>query len=81
MAIQAIGRYLWRIYLIGTSHTIARDLRKDLYAHLQRLPLQYYQRVRTGDLMSRATNGIDHIGTFAPTLQHLADHGHRMLAV
>ena len=61
MSIQAVGRYLWRIYFIGTSHTVAGRLRVDLYRHLQSLPLDYYQRVRTGDLMSRATNDIESI--------------------
>ncbi|HEX4945565.1 MAG TPA: ABC transporter ATP-binding protein, partial [Blastocatellia bacterium] len=28
------------------------------YAHLQRLPLQFYQEHRTGDLMARATNDL-----------------------
>ena len=59
MGVLAIGRYLWRVYLIGTSHYIAKELRLDLYGHLQKLPLEYYQRVRTGDLMSRATNDIE----------------------
>jgi len=58
---QAVGRYLWRLYLMGSSHEIARELRLRLYDHLQRLPLSYYQRVRTGDLMSRATNDIESI--------------------
>lgn len=61
MAAQAVGRYAWRVFLIGTSHKIARSLRLDLYRHLQKLPLNYYQRVRTGDLMSRATNDIESI--------------------
>jgi len=61
MAIQAVGRYLWRVHLIGTSHLIAQKLRMELYQHLQRLPLRYYHRVRTGDLMSRATNDIESI--------------------
>ena len=59
MIIQAYGRYLWRIYLIGTSHQVAKDLRRDLYEHLQKLPLSEYQKIRTGDLMSRATNDIE----------------------
>lgn len=61
MALQAVGRYLWRVLLMGASHRIARELRLNLYSHLQSLPLDYYQRVRTGDLMSRATNDIESI--------------------
>jgi len=74
MAAQAVGRYLWRIYLIGVSHEIAARLREKLYAHLQRLPLNYYQRVRTGDLMSRATNDIESIRvTIGPGILVTAD--------
>lgn len=61
MCLQSWGRYLWRIYLIGTSHRVASDLRLNLYSHLQRLPLKYYHSVRTGDLMSRATNDIESV--------------------
>lgn len=61
MLLQSLGRYLWRMYLIGTSHRIARDVRYRLYGHFQRLPLQFYQQIRTGDLMSRATNDVESI--------------------
>jgi len=74
MAVQAVGRYWWRIYLIGVSHQIAADLRQNLYSHLQRLPLRYYQKVRTGDLMSRATNDIESIRmTLGPGILVTAD--------
>lgn len=61
VCVQSFGRYLWRMLLVGTSHSIALKLRRDLYQHLQRLPLQYYQRIKTGDLMSRATNDIESV--------------------
>ncbi|HEX8556982.1 MAG TPA: ABC transporter ATP-binding protein [Pyrinomonadaceae bacterium] len=34
------------------------DLSVDFYAHLQRLPLQFFERHRTGDLMTRATGDL-----------------------
>ena len=61
MIFQSIGRYWWRVYLIGTANFVASDLRRELYAHLQKLPLLRYQKHRTGDLMSRATNDIESI--------------------
>lgn len=61
MIFQSIGRYWWRVYLIGTSNYVASDLRKELYEHLQKIPLVRYHRYRTGDLMSRATNDIESI--------------------
>lgn len=61
MLVQSGLRYLWRIFLIGTSHRLAKELRTRLYSHLQSLPLHYYQSVHTGDLMSRATNDIESV--------------------
>ena len=34
-------------------------MRNDFFAHLQTLPLAYFQAHRTGDLMSRATNDLN----------------------
>jgi len=51
-------RYLMRRIVIGASRHIEYDLRNDFFAHLQRLPVAYYQQHRTGDLMSRATNDL-----------------------
>ena len=51
-------RFLMRRIIIGVSREIEYDLRNDFFAHLQRLPLGYFQVHRTGDLMSRATNDL-----------------------
>ncbi|HKW01327.1 MAG TPA: ABC transporter ATP-binding protein [Vicinamibacterales bacterium] len=51
-------RYLMRTWLIGASRQIEYDLRNAFFAHLERLPLAYFQANRTGDLMSRATNDL-----------------------
>src|SRR5207237_7045725 len=51
-------KYLMRLKVIGISRHIEYDLRNDLFAHLQRLPLQHFQRARTGEIMSRATNDL-----------------------
>ena len=50
--------FLQRRTLINMSRYIEYDFRQDFYAHLQRLPLQYFQSQRTGDLMARATNDL-----------------------
>ena len=59
----ALGRaffLFWkRIILVGISREAEYDLRNDLYRHLNRLSLSYFQRNRTGDLMSRATNDMN----------------------
>ena len=52
-------RFLMRRILIGASRHIEYDIRNDFFAHLETLPLSYYQSHRTGDLMSRATNDLN----------------------
>jgi len=64
-ALLAIGvvagyfRFWTRRILIGASRDLEYDMRNDFFAHLERLPLGYYQANRTGDLMSRATNDLN----------------------
>lgn len=53
-----IFRYWMRQAVIGISRHIEFDLRNDLFSHLLKLPLQYFQRTPTGEIMSRATNDL-----------------------
>src|SRR5499427_3441473 len=61
LAIGIVGgtfRFLMRRILMGASRHIEYDMRNDFFAHLETLPLAYFQAHRTGDLMSRATNDL-----------------------
>lgn len=55
---QGIIRTFSRFLIFNAGRDIEYDLRNDLFAHLQRLPIGYYQSQRTGDLMSRVINDI-----------------------
>ncbi|MCL6551725.1 MAG: ABC transporter ATP-binding protein/permease [Firmicutes bacterium] len=55
-------RFFWRLRLLGAARTIEYELRNDYFAHLQRLPVGFFQRARTGDLMARATNDLTAVG-------------------
>src|SRR5690349_4954426 len=62
LAIGLVGglfRFLIRHVLIGASREIEYEMRNDFFAHLEKLPLAYFQAHRTGDLMSRATNDLN----------------------
>lgn len=50
------ARYGMREILNGVSRRMEADLRNDFFRHLLRLDAAFYGTVRTGDLMSRATN-------------------------
>ena len=56
--LQGLFRYGWRININGFSRRCEADLRDRVFSHLQKLPLDYFQHTKTGDLMSRMTNDI-----------------------
>ncbi len=55
---QGVFLFTQRRVLINMSRHIEYDLRNDFYSHLQKLPFEFYQTHRTGDLMARATNDL-----------------------
>jgi len=49
-------------------------MRNEFFAHLQRMPAQYFQANRTGDLMSRATNDLNAVRMMiGPAVMYLSD--------
>lgn len=54
----AAGRFLWRVFIMGTARLLDFELRNKLFAHLQKLPARYYTEHKTGELMAHATNDI-----------------------
>ncbi len=57
-AAQAVVRTFSRFVIFNVGRDIEYDLRNDLFAHLERLPLAFYQQRQTGDLMSRLVNDV-----------------------
>jgi len=55
---QGIVRTFSRALIFNAGRDIEYDLRSDLFAHLQKLPIAFYHSRRTGDLMSRVINDI-----------------------
>ena len=47
-----------RFVIFNVGRDVEYDLRNDLFAHLERLPLGFYQQRQTGDLMSRLVNDV-----------------------
>jgi ATP-binding cassette, subfamily B, multidrug efflux pump len=54
---QAIANWI----MADVSQRALKNVRKDLFTHLQELPLRFYDRNPAGELMSRLTNDIDAI--------------------
>ena len=47
--------------MVRAAQKILRDIRRDLFVHLQTLPLGFFDTNRKGDLMSLFTNDVDTI--------------------
>src|SRR5206468_9652579 len=61
VAIAVVGgvvRTFSRFVIFNVGRDIEYDLRNDLFAHLETLPLGFYQQRQTGDLMSRLVNDV-----------------------
>ena len=56
--IKGIAAYGSHYLLSSVGQNIIMQLRNRLYSHIQDLPLSFFQREKTGDLMSRITNDV-----------------------
>lgn len=54
-----LGRFLWRMFIFGTSRKVDQDLRNQMFAHAEKLSERYYQENKTGGLMALFTNDLE----------------------
>lgn len=55
---EALFRVVGRWSVLNASREVEYTMRNDLFAHLQRMHVAYFQHQRTGDLMARMTNDL-----------------------
>ncbi|MEM6612506.1 MAG: ABC transporter ATP-binding protein [Cyanobacteria bacterium P01_C01_bin.72] len=60
--LQGLAQYGQDSLMAKASLNAALNLRKSVYAHLQKLSLNYFEAAKTGDLTYRLTEDIDRIG-------------------
>ena len=69
LVFAAIGlyylRYVWRMYILGTSYRLGQIMRSRLFEHFTKMSPSFYQTYRTGDLMAHATNDINSLTRLA----------------
>jgi ATP-binding cassette subfamily B protein len=70
--VNGLARLGSRLSMIGAGQQVEHDIRRDMFGHLTTLPPVYYQRQRTGDLVSRASSDVS-------TVRMLAGFGAAML--
>ena len=55
---MGLARWFSRFVIFNCGRDVEYDLRNDLFAHLCTLDQNFYQRLKTGDLMSRMINDL-----------------------
>ena len=55
----ALAAYSYTQTMVKAAQQVVFDIRRDLFEHVQTLPLQFFDSRRHGDIMSLFTNDID----------------------
>ena len=55
----AMFTYVYNRTMVTVSQGILKDIRDEMFTHMEKLPIRYYDSHPTGDIMSRYTNDID----------------------
>lgn len=70
----ALGRFLWRYFLFGASRNIEKEIRNDMFGHLEKMSTEYYNRNKTGDLMTYFTSDLGAVRmTIGPAVMCIFD--------
>ncbi|MFW6182072.1 MAG: ABC transporter ATP-binding protein, partial [Spirochaetota bacterium] len=56
---MVVLRFLWRLFILGSSWKIEREVREDMFGHLQRLGFSFFNRTQTGHLMALMVNDVN----------------------
>ncbi len=65
MAVEYFSNFYTDYFGHAMGAKMERDMRSDLFQHFLKLPFQYYDNARTGQLMSRATTDLFNISELA----------------
>ncbi len=57
--IGVICTYLYNRLMINISQGVLKDIRSDMFIHMQSLPIRYFDQKGHGDIMSTYTNDVD----------------------
>ena len=63
LVLKNVLAYLAALSSVVIQENVVRDLRVRLFGHLQTLPLDFFQRTRGGQLLSRVINDTDQVKT------------------
>ena len=74
MFVAWVTNYLGQMYLARTGQYVLRDIRIDMFSHLQKLNLNYFQETKSGSIMSRLMGDTNQMQeSFSIVVMTLAD--------
>ncbi len=62
--LSGVFLYFQRQIIIGTSRRIEYDLKNEIYNHYQQLPVSFYKRNNTGDIMNRISEDVNQVRNY-----------------
>lgn len=72
--LTAVFRYLMNIYLQRGANRIVQQLRKDVFGHIQKLPIEYFDNLPAGKVVARVTNDTEALrNLYVVVLQQFAN--------
>ena len=60
--IGAIAQYVQALIMTNITQKIVYRMRRDISEKINRMPISYFERVQTGEILSRITNDVDTLG-------------------
>jgi len=74
---KALGRYAQSYLMLAVGERIIATIRRDLYRHIQDMPLSFFSGIHSADLMSRMLNDVGRLarlssGILVMAVRHLA---------
>lgn len=61
-AVGAIAQWLQALIMTNITQKIVYRMRRDISEKISRMPVGYFERVQTGEILSRITNDVDTLG-------------------
>ena len=60
-AVRGVVRTWSRLLILGGSRKVVTEMREEVFARLQALPIEFFDRLTTGEIVSRVINDLVHV--------------------
>ena len=62
--VKVISQYIFRVSNTAASEKLVKNMRDELFYHIERLPFSWHMKNRTGDIIQRCTSDIETMKNF-----------------